>query len=109
MSQPFIPTMQQVAEKCCTTLPKIQENSPIEPEEFSTGQSVDMVNKPPHYRQGGMETIKILKAKLTPEEFRGFCLGNIIKYVTRAPYKNGVEDYKKAEYYLKELIKEASK
>lgn len=64
----------------------------------------DVVTRPEHYRQGGMETIDILKAKLSPEAFKGFCIGNVIKYVTRAEYKNGIEDYKKAKQYLDFLI-----
>ena len=67
---------------------------------------IDNVNKPQHYRQGGLETIQILKAKMTKEQFKGFLIGNILKYVTRAPYKNGIEDYEKARYYLNALIKE---
>jgi len=61
---------------------------------------------PDHYKIGGIETIDIVKAKLSREEFIGFCKGNIIKYVTRANYKNGLEDYKKAQWYLDKLIKE---
>ncbi len=35
-----------------------------------------------------------------------FCAGNVVKYVTRHKYKNGLEDLKKAEFYLKKLIEE---
>lgn len=59
---------------------------------------------PDHYKKGGLEVIDILAAKLTAEEFKGFCKGNIIKYVTRANYKNGVEDIKKARTYCDFLI-----
>ena len=65
------------------------------------------VTRPSHYTSGGLEVKTILKKKLTPEEFKGFCKGNILKYVFRAEYKNGVEDYKKAMQYLKWLIEEA--
>lgn len=61
---------------------------------------------PNHYKTGGIETIDIVKAKLSKQEFLGFYKGNIIKYVTRANYKNGLEDYKKAQWYLDKLIKE---
>lgn len=64
---------------------------------------------PDHYKTGGIETIDIVEAKLSREEFLGFCKGNIIKYVTRANYKNGLEDYKKAQWYLDKLIKELGK
>ena len=64
----------------------------------------DNVNNPDHYTQGGIETIDIIKAKLTPEEFAGYCKGNVIKYVTRANLKGGLEDLKKAAVYLDWLI-----
>ena len=60
--------------------------------------SDDKVN-PAHYRIGGIDTIDYLKAKLTPDEFRGFLKGNIIKYLSRAEAKGGDEDYAKALWY----------
>lgn len=64
----------------------------------------DTVNNPLHYTTGGIETIDYLKAKMTSEQFRGFLIGNVLKYVSRYPHKNGVEDLKKAEWYLNRLI-----
>ena len=60
----------------------------------------DPVNKPTHYQNGGIETIELIKEYLTPEEFRGYLKGNIIKYRERAPYKGNTEqDYAKALKY----------
>lgn len=59
---------------------------------------------PAHYKQGGLEVITVLRKKMSKEEFKGFCKGNILKYVMRADHKNGAEDYKKAMQYLKWLI-----
>jgi hypothetical protein len=42
----------------------------------------DPVN-PEHYRQGGIECIDAIEAALTPEEFRGYCKGNAMKYIWR--------------------------
>lgn len=67
----------------------------------------DPVNSPSHYTQGGIETIDYMRAKLSPEEFKGYCRGNVIKYISRAPDKNGLEDLKKARQYLDWLIKHA--
>lgn len=67
----------------------------------------DPVNSPSHYTQGGIETIDYIKAKLTPEEFRGYVKGNVIKYISRAEHKGGIEDYKKAHKYLSFLLEEA--
>ena len=67
----------------------------------------EAVDHPAHY--GGdtvYETIKVLKAWLTPEEYRGFLKGNAIKYLSRAGKKGSAEeDQKKAEWYIKELNK----
>ena len=59
---------------------------------------------PAHYQKGGMQLLDIWKAKLSPEEFKGLCKGNILKYVIRSDHKNGVEDLKKAKVYLEWLI-----
>lgn len=60
----------------------------------------DPVRKPSHYLHGDLETKDIIKALLTPEEWRGYCKGNIIKYGDRAPYKGNTEqDYAKRKVY----------
>lgn len=54
------------------------------------------------------ENIDAIKATLTEEEFIGFCKGNALKYQFRAGKKDQAktaEDYKKAIFYLKEIIK----
>ncbi len=61
---------------------------------------------PDHYKQQSKETIDILKETLSEAEFKGFLKGNIIKYLTRYEHKNGLEDLKKAEWYLGRLINE---
>jgi hypothetical protein len=66
----------------------------------------DLVNAPPHYRQGGIECIDAIRAALTPEEFRGFCKGNVIKYAWRERHKGGDADLSKAGDYL-DYIKQA--
>lgn len=53
-----------------------------------------------YYDVGGLSTLDILKAKLTEEEYRGFLLGNVFKYLSRHKHKNGVEDIQKALVYL---------
>lgn len=62
------------------------------------------VNSPSHYTAGGIETIDYIKAKMTSDQFAGYCTGNILKYISRYPFKNGVEDLKKAKVYLEWLI-----
>lgn len=62
--------------------------------------SADNVNHPAHYTAGGIETIDFIRAKLMPDEFVGYCKGNVIKYVTRATLKGGIEDLRKAGKYI---------
>lgn len=76
----------------------------------SLGESIeeDMVNSPSHYTAGGIETIEVIKAKLSEEEFAGYCKGNAIKYLTRANYKGrNLEDLQKASWYINRLIEES--
>ena len=68
--------------------------------------NVIQVDHPDHYNQGSIECIEALKACMTPEEYRGFCSGNVIKYVWRYRNKNGIKDLKKAKWYLETLIKD---
>lgn len=60
----------------------------------------DNVKHPEHYTSGKVEVIDYIKDKLTTEEYSGYCLGNVIKYVSRWRLKGGLEDLKKAEQYL---------
>jgi hypothetical protein len=66
----------------------------------------EAVNHPAHY--GGdtpYEVIKVLKAWLTPEEYRGFLKGNVHKYLARAGKKGRQdEDHKKAQFYQNALV-----
>ena len=64
----------------------------------------DSVNHPNHYTQGSIETIDYMESCLTEEEFCGGCKMNILKYVSREKFKNGLEDLRKARWYLDRLI-----
>ena len=63
----------------------------------------DPVNSPGHY-VGKIECIDYLRDKLTPAEFTGFCMGNVLKYCSRWRKKDGVQDLHKAMVYLKWAI-----
>lgn len=65
---------------------------------------VDTVNHPPHYKQGDIECIDAIRAALTPEEFRGYCKGNMLKYIWRERHKGGDESVKKAQWYGGKLL-----
>jgi len=65
----------------------------------------DPVNHPSHYCQGGIECIDAIQAAVTGlSGMEAVCAGNVIKYVWRAKHKNGLEDLKKARFYLNKLI-----
>lgn len=69
-------------------------------------KTTDNVNHPSHYGQGNIEAIEYISDFLTKEEYQGYLRGNIAKYLHRWPYKNKLEDLKKASWYLDRLIKE---
>ena len=71
--------------------------------DFQTDVPKDMVNHPPHYNQKNVECIDAIESA-TDSGFEYYLQGNIIKYLWRYRYKNGVEDLKKAKWYLSELI-----
>jgi len=76
---------------------------------FEAGEPVaavhEEVNHPAHYTDGGIETIDFIEAKLSPEEFRGYCLGNIIKYLSRTGKKGDLmTDLRKAQWFLDRVV-----
>ncbi len=58
---------------------------------------------PQHYQQGNIQVIDFI----TDQKF-DWIEGNIVKYISRYKTKNGVEDLKKAEFYIRRLIDENS-
>lgn len=67
------------------------------------------VEHPSHYCSGGIECKDAIKASMTHEEYLGYLVGNIMKYIWRHRKKNGVEDLFKAQQYLYWLIEEEQK
>lgn len=64
----------------------------------------DAVLSPKHYTEGGIDSIDYIFAKLGPEGFRAYCLGNVLKYVSRWQHKDGQQDLEKALVYLRWAI-----
>jgi hypothetical protein len=75
-------------------------------EEHSEDAKADPVNRPAHYTSGGIECIDAMQAAFGAEAVKDFCLCNAFKYLWRHRNKNGVEDLKKARWYLNRLIRE---
>ena len=62
----------------------------------------DPVNHPSHYcQEGGMECIDEMIAVFGKQAVMNFCLLNVWKYRKRAVFKNGAEDMKKSDWYMK--------
>lgn len=70
-------------------------------------KGMDNINHPTHYNHGGIETLDYIKAKAP--HYESYAIGNIIKYVSRYQHKNGLEDLKKAQFYLNDLVEEMEK
>lgn len=70
----------------------------------------DLINSPRHYSIApGLEAFDVIRATLTPEELRGYCLGNLLKYRLRAGSKPGQPAEKclaKANWYRDRLMEE---
>lgn len=64
----------------------------------------DNVFHPGHYAEKEIEVIDYIRDTLTPEQYTGYCAGNVVKYISRYRKKGGVEDLEKARVYLDWLI-----
>ena len=74
----------------------------IEPE-----NKPDVVAHPKHYTQGGIECIDALKAATVGKRgIEAVCVANVIKYLWRYEEKNGIEDVRKAKWYIERLLME---
>lgn len=67
----------------------------------------DVVNHPNHYTFGSIECIDAIRVVTSGlNGFEAYCAGTVLKYLWRWKHKNGLEDLKKAEVYLRWLIEE---
>jgi formate-dependent nitrite reductase cytochrome c552 subunit len=64
----------------------------------------DPVSNPSHYTAGGIECIEAQESSMSAEAFRGALKFNCQKYLWRYEGKNGLEDLRKARWYLDRLI-----
>ena len=80
-------------------------NEELNAEKKASQNDKDAIN-PSHYRGNGIECIEYMKERLNRDAFLGYLNGNVIKYTHRWQDKNGVEDLRKARWYLDRLIEE---
>lgn len=71
----------------------------------------DIVNHPSHYETGKFECIDVMRETQGDEAVQDFCICNALKYIYRHRNKNGVEDIRKAKWYIDKYleIEEAKK
>lgn len=65
---------------------------------------IDMVNHPTHYETGQFECIDVMLETQGKEAVKDFCVCNAFKYLYRHRNKNGLEDVKKAIWYLNKYV-----
>jgi len=80
-------------------------NEELNAEKKASQNDKDAIN-PSHYRGNGIECIEYMKERLNRDAFLGYLNGNVIKYTHRWQDKNGIEDLRKARWYLDRLIEE---
>ena len=64
----------------------------------------DNVNRPAHYNTGKYESIDVMIETQGVDAVKNFCICNAFKYIYRHRFKNGVEDIKKAIWYLNKYV-----
>lgn len=64
----------------------------------------NIINHPDHYMANDYECIDVMLATQGKEAVMGFCRCNAFKYIYRAPFKDGMDDIKKAKWYLDKMI-----
>ncbi len=73
-------------------------------------QGFNTVQRPAHYNQSGIECIDAIAAAVKGKSgIEAALVSNVIKYLWRYELKNGVEDVRKAQWYLDRLVKELNK
>lgn len=83
----------------------VMETNVLRAAEALEGTARDAVNHPCHYETGKFECIEVMEEALGKEAVMSFCLCNAFKYLYRCERKNGLEDVKKAKWYLDRFIK----
>lgn len=72
--------------------------------EIESESGNDVVNHPSHYTQGGIECIDAMESAFGADELSVYCKIAAFKYIWRCEHKNGLEDVKKAIWYLDKYL-----
>ena len=57
-----------------------------------------------HYTAQAVQPIEYMEITMTPEQYEGYLLGNVIKYISRYRHKNGLQDLRKGKVYMGWLV-----
>lgn len=78
----------------------------IDPNYENDSESIheDSVNHPSHYETGKFECFDVMREVLGDDEVKAFCIANAFKYIYRHKRKNGIEDIKKAKWYIDKYL-----
>jgi len=98
------PSMQPERRLCqCKSQKKLFSDMENKIAEF---EESDMVNHPAHYNSRKLEVIDIIEMCIEPEKNSkvAYMMSNVLKYILRFRAKNGLEDLKKAQWYLNRMI-----
>ena len=83
---------------------KYCENDVFATEDAYNALTGDNVNHPSHYETGKFECFDVMKEALGDDSVKDFCIANSFKYIYRHKRKNGVEDIKKAKWYIDKYL-----
>lgn len=83
---------------------KYCENDVLATEDAYNALTGDNVNHPSHYETGKFECFDVMREVLGDNVVKDFCIANTFKYIYRHKRKNGVEDIKKAKWYIDKYL-----
>ena len=99
-------TVEEPCVHCKNTVPTYSSEYNTREFKWEPMEATDNVNHPNHYTAGDIECIDAIEAAVTGlTGIEAVLTGNIMKYIWRWKYKNGLEDLNKAKWYLERLIK----
>lgn len=89
---------------CCSTKAELEGSTKAALEGSAKAALEGSAKTSTHYQVGTKQPIEIMQEIMTPEEFQGFCRGNVIKYSLRLGHKDApVKEAAKIEQYSKWL------
>lgn len=72
-------------------------------EAYTRGLKAEQINHPSHYTRGPIECIEAQRSALSPAEYKGYLKGCVMAYLWREMHKGGIDDVKKAQWFLDRL------